>query len=61
MPNGDMHPLDEGFDRAVDQAAQELAQSVARGMARRPLAVLVCTLTWMLSLPVQAFTNLCGN
>ncbi len=60
MPDGERR-IEDGYDQAVDRAADELAQSVTRGLAKRPLALLYCTLVWAVSLPLQAFTTLCGN
>jgi hypothetical protein len=61
MPYADKYRIEEGYDRAVDEAAEELARSVAHGVARKPWTLLLCTLTWLAKLPLQAFTNLCGN
>lgn len=63
MPDGiaNKPTIEEGFDHMVDAAAEELAHSVTRGVARRPLALAVCALVWVASLPLQAFTYLCGS
>jgi hypothetical protein len=60
MPDGQVR-IEDGYNRAVDAAADELARSVTRGLAKPPFALLVCTVTWLASLPLQAFTNLCGH
>jgi len=60
MPDGQIR-IEDGYDRAVDAAADVLARSVAGGLSRPPFALAICALTWLISLPLQAFTHLCGN
>jgi hypothetical protein len=62
MPDGGSERrIEHGYNETVDQAAHVLAQSVTRGLAKRPLGLLYCTFVWLASLPLQAFTYLCGN